>query len=188
MTSLFKAPQIGEPRATGVKNGGVTSYETRILQPVSRIVGESFTSGKQIEFRYRSSSSSFFNPRETKLAVKYKLKFGPVTDATNTNAGEHSDDGEHSRRLVPIGDAKSDNHSLRQVNIPLASALTSGAMIEKEAGDTVTLTLFYRSVENGSLGDIVELPANTIDDEDGSVDEFGAWTNDSRCTLYIELE
>ena len=100
----------------------------------------------------------------------------------------HSDDGEHSRRLVPIGDAKSDNHSLRQLNIPLASALTSGTMIEKEAGDTVTVTLFYRSVENGSLGDIVELPANTIDDEDGSVDEFGAWTNDSRCTLYIELE
>ena len=100
----------------------------------------------------------------------------------------HSDDGEHSRRLVPIGDAKSDNHSLRQVNIPLASALTSGAMIEKEAGDTVTVTLFYRSVKNGSLGDIVELPANTVNAEDGGIDAYGAWTNDSRCTLYIELE
>ena len=88
--------------------------------------------------------------------------------------------------MVPIGDAKSDNHSLRQVNIPLASALTSGTMIEKEAGDTVTVTLFYRSVENGSLGDIVELPANVSDGEGGTT--FGAWTNDSRCTLYIELE
>eukprot|EP01046_Picozoa_sp_COSAG06_P001973 COSAG06_NODE_66_length_26393_cov_6.455161_16_plen_277_part_00 len=27
MTTLFKSPQIGEPRATGVKNGGVQSYD-----------------------------------------------------------------------------------------------------------------------------------------------------------------
>ena len=39
MTTLFKAPQIGEPRSTGVKNGGVTSYDTRIIAPTSRIVG-----------------------------------------------------------------------------------------------------------------------------------------------------
>eukprot|EP01044_Picomonas_judraskeda_P007692 COSAG03_NODE_840_length_5665_cov_6.639957_1_plen_43_part_10 len=43
MTTLFKAPQIGEPRSVGVKNGGVTSYDTRIVKPVSRIVGDSVT-------------------------------------------------------------------------------------------------------------------------------------------------
>ena len=36
MTTLFKAPQIGEPRSVGVKNGGVTSYDTRIVKPVTR--------------------------------------------------------------------------------------------------------------------------------------------------------
>ena len=76
MTTLFKAPQIGEPRSVGVKNGGVTSYDTRIVHPVTRIVGDSFESGKQIEFRWRSSSGQYHNPRETKLGVRYKVKFG----------------------------------------------------------------------------------------------------------------
>eukprot|EP01050_Picozoa_sp_SAG11_P030341 SAG11_NODE_8935_length_961_cov_1.055684_2_plen_34_part_01 len=34
MTTLFKAPQIGEPRATGVKNGGVQSHDQRVIHPV----------------------------------------------------------------------------------------------------------------------------------------------------------
>ena len=76
MTTLFKAPQIGEPRSVGVKNGGVTSYDTRIVHPVTRIVGDSFESGKQIEFRWRSSSGQYHNPRETKLGVRYRVKFG----------------------------------------------------------------------------------------------------------------
>ena len=83
MTTLFKAPQIGEPRSVGVKNGGVTSYDTRIIAPTSRIVGDSVESGKQVSFRWRSSSSAYHNPRETKLAVRYKLKFGPLTGAGN---------------------------------------------------------------------------------------------------------
>ena len=77
MTTLFKAPQIGEPRSVGVKNGGVTSYDTRIVKPVSRIVGDSVTPGTQVEFRWRSSSSAYHNPRETKLAIKYQVMFGP---------------------------------------------------------------------------------------------------------------
>ena len=83
MTTLFKAPQIGEPRSVGVKNGGVTSYDTRIIAPTSRIVGDSVESGKQVQFRWRSSSSAFHNPRETKLAVRYKLKFGPLAGVGN---------------------------------------------------------------------------------------------------------
>lgn len=33
---------------------------------------------KQVEFRWRSSSGQYHTPRETKLAVRYKLKFGPA--------------------------------------------------------------------------------------------------------------
>ena len=79
MTTLFKAPQIGEPRSVGVKNGGVTSYSRRTVAPVTRIVGDAFIPGQQVEFRWRSSSSEYFNPRETKIAVRYKLRFGPET-------------------------------------------------------------------------------------------------------------
>ena len=79
MTTLFKAPQIGEPRSVGVKNGGVTSYSRRTVAPVTRIVGDAFIPGQQIEWRWRSSSSEYFNPRETKIAVRYKLRFGPET-------------------------------------------------------------------------------------------------------------
>ena len=86
---------------------------------------------------------------------------------------------------MPIGDAKSGNHSLRALNIPLFTSADDGVTI-REAGDEITVTLYYRSVENGSLGDIVPLVANESDGEGGTT--FGAWTNDSRCTLYIDLE
>lgn len=99
----------------------------------------------------------------------------------------HSDADEHRGRLVPIGDAKSGNHSLRSLSLPLFTS-TDGGAVTRDAGSDITVTLYYRSVESGSLGDIVELTANTIDDEDGSVDEYGPWTNDSRCTLYIDLQ
>ena len=91
MTTLFKAPQIGEPRSTGVKNGGVTSYDTRIVKPVSRIVGDSVTPGTQVEFRWRSSSSAYHNPRETKLAVKYQVMLGPTTNDAGVTAGATND-------------------------------------------------------------------------------------------------
>jgi hypothetical protein len=91
MTTLFKAPQIGEPRSTGVKNGGVTSYDTRIVKPVSRIVGDAVTPGQQVEFRWRSSSSAYHNPRETKLAVKYQVMLGPTTNDAGVTAGATND-------------------------------------------------------------------------------------------------
>ena len=95
MTTLFKAPQIGEPRSVGVKNQGVTSYDTRRVAPVSRIVGDAFEPGKQIEFRWRSSSGQYHNPRETKLAVRYKLKLGPPTvPAGETDGALAGVDGE----------------------------------------------------------------------------------------------
>ena len=87
MTTLFKAPQIGEPRATGVKNGGVQSYDQRVIHPVSRIVDDAFTPGKQIEFRWRSDSSNYWNPRETKLAVKFKVMVAPVEVASDETEG-----------------------------------------------------------------------------------------------------
>jgi hypothetical protein len=83
MTTLFKAPQIGEPRSVGVKNGGVTSYDTHIIASVSRIVSDAVESGKQVQFRWRSSSGSYHNPRETKLGVRYKLKFGSMAGASD---------------------------------------------------------------------------------------------------------
>ena len=97
----------------------------------------------------------------------------------------HNDDGEHPRHLVPIGDAKTGNHSLRSVNIPLF-VNADGATVTREVGYNITVSLYYRSVETGSLGDILPLPANVSDGEGGTT--YGAWTKDSRCTLYIDLQ
>ena len=89
MTTLFRAPRIQSPRSVGVKNGGVTSYETSIIHPVTRIVGDAFEAGKQVEFRWRSSSSRYHNPRETKLGVRYRIKFGNrVGDGAGALTGE----------------------------------------------------------------------------------------------------
>eukprot|EP01043_Picozoa_sp_COSAG02_P075249 COSAG02_NODE_15431_length_1172_cov_1.014911_2_plen_158_part_01 len=98
MTSLFKPPQINEPRSTGVKNQGVSSYDTRIIQPVSRIVGSAVKPGTQVQFRFRSSSNSWYNPRETKLAVRYKFKFAPQTVGAGT---EHQLNPVAGKSIVP---------------------------------------------------------------------------------------
>jgi hypothetical protein len=85
MTTLFKAPTVGEPRATGPKNGGVSSYESDVVRPVTTIRGADFAPGKQLEFRMRSTSTRWINWRESKLLVRYKVAFGPdpiITDAT----------------------------------------------------------------------------------------------------------
>ena len=85
MTTLFKAPAIGEPRATGPKNGGVSAYESDVVRPVTTIRGADFAPGKQLEFRMRSTSTRWINWRESKLLVRYKVAFGPdpiITDST----------------------------------------------------------------------------------------------------------
>ena len=55
----------------------------------------------------------------------------------------------------------------------------------------MTARLYYRSVEDGTLGDIVPLEGNvvTVDGEGTSSEtQIGGWSNDARLTLYIDLE
>lgn len=94
-----------------------------------------------------------------------------------------SEDDFAPRTLIPIGDAKTDRHELRTVNLPIAST----GDYTLEAGTTITARLFYRSVKNGSFGDITELPVRVPDGEGGET-TTAAWANDSRLTLYIELQ
>ena len=83
MSSSWSAPTLGESRATGLKNNGVSEYGVDVIQPVTSIVKEQFQSGKQIEFRLRSSASRWLNWRETKLMVRYRVAFGPRTGNAN---------------------------------------------------------------------------------------------------------
>jgi len=108
MTTLFKAPSIGEPRATGPKNGGVSAYESDVVRPVTTIRGADFAPGKQLEFRMRSTSTRWINWRESKLMVRYKVAFGPdpiVTDPTalsQTNGTPNTTNGAAcTRRTMP---------------------------------------------------------------------------------------
>ena len=61
MSSSWSAPILGEARATGLKNNGVSEYGVDVIQPVTSIVKEQFQPGKQIEFRLRSSASRWLN-------------------------------------------------------------------------------------------------------------------------------
>ena len=100
-----------------------------------------------------------YTSNRTAYAPLYADIGGIADDGQVNFYTSHSDAGEHRGRLVPIGDAKSGNHSLRALNIPLFTSANDGVTI-REAGDEITVTLYYRSVENGSLGDIVPLVAN----------------------------
>ena len=52
---------------------------------------------------------------------------------------------------------------LRSLNVPLASG-----DFELPAGTTITMRLYYRSVQNDTFGDIVPMPASASDGEPGS--------------------
>jgi hypothetical protein len=75
MATIFSAPTIGEPRAVGIKNGGIQQVETDIVRPMSRLSTDDDTwqAGKQMEFRWRSDSSRYWSPRDTRLYVKYMV-------------------------------------------------------------------------------------------------------------------
>jgi hypothetical protein len=51
MTTIFSAPTVGDPCATGIKNGGIKSFESDIVYPVSQLVNDQFKAGRQLEFR-----------------------------------------------------------------------------------------------------------------------------------------
>eukprot|EP01046_Picozoa_sp_COSAG06_P054864 COSAG06_NODE_9901_length_1793_cov_1.151122_1_plen_73_part_10 len=73
MSTGFSAPTVGESRATGIKNSGISEFGVDVIQPVTSITGAQFPPGKQLEFRIRSSASRYLNWRETKLLVRYKV-------------------------------------------------------------------------------------------------------------------
>eukprot|EP01047_Picozoa_sp_COSAG01_P073496 COSAG01_NODE_12003_length_1818_cov_1.761489_2_plen_426_part_01 len=79
MATIFSAPTIGDPRATGIKNGGIKAFESDIVYPMSRLStdDDTWSAGKQMEFRWRSDSNRFWSPKDTRLYVKYKLEFAP---------------------------------------------------------------------------------------------------------------
>ena len=70
MATIFSAPQIGDPRATGIKNGGIKAFESDIVYPVSRLTTPdgTWSGGKQLEFRLyfldlANAAASGFNAR-----------------------------------------------------------------------------------------------------------------------------
>lgn len=95
-----------------------------------------------------------------------------------------ADDGIPLRTLIPIGSAGPTGTSvpsIRNLNIPIGSG-----DFRLAAGTTLTVRLFYRSVEDGVYGPIVQLPAESSDGYTTTTP--GAWSNDCRCTLYIDLQ
>ena len=108
---------------------------------------------------------------------------GLVDDAAVRFYSSH-DDGIPLRTLIPVGSAGSTGtyvSGVRELNVPLASGnFTLGA------GSTITVRMFYRSVEDGTYGDVVPMLASTSDGEGGTTP--GAWSDDCRCTLYIDLQ
>ena len=85
MATIFSAPQVGEARATGIHERGIKAFESDIVYPVSRLTtpDNTWSGGKQLEFRWRSDSSRFWSPRDTRLYVKYKVGFGPKAGQAN---------------------------------------------------------------------------------------------------------
>ena len=90
------------------------------------------------------------------------------------------DDGLAPKTLIPLGDASTSG--LRTLSLPFGS----GPFV-LNAGSTITAKLYYRSVEDGTLGDVVPISGNVVDNG-GIETNIGGWSKDARCTLYIDLQ
>jgi hypothetical protein len=88
MATVFSAPEINSAESVGVKSGGIKAFDTDVIRPVSNLIRDEFSGSKQLEFRWRSDSSRFFSPKDTKLKVEYELAFCKTT-------GAFADDTEH---------------------------------------------------------------------------------------------
>eukprot|EP01047_Picozoa_sp_COSAG01_P013876 COSAG01_NODE_663_length_14420_cov_77.011382_6_plen_562_part_00 len=88
MATVFSAPEIGSAESVGVKSGGIRAYDVDVIRPVSNLIRDEFSGSKQLEFRWRSDSSRFFSPKDTKLKVEYEIAFCKT-------AGSFADNTEH---------------------------------------------------------------------------------------------
>jgi len=89
MATVFSAPEIGSAQAVGIKNSGIREFTHDVINPVSRIERDQFTGSKQLEFRWRSDSSRFWSPRDSKLKVTYDVAFASTAgsfDKPNVSA------------------------------------------------------------------------------------------------------
>eukprot|EP01047_Picozoa_sp_COSAG01_P051065 COSAG01_NODE_5225_length_4401_cov_24.113901_4_plen_553_part_00 len=89
MATVFSAPEINSAESVGIKSGGIRAYDTDVIRPVSNLIRDEFSGSKQLEFRWRSDSSRFFSPKDTKLKVEYELAFCKT-------AGTFADNSEHN--------------------------------------------------------------------------------------------
>ena len=88
MSAPWQAPTADDPRAVGLKNGGLREITTDIIYPVSRAEKGSFQSGVQQEFRWRSDSSRHWLPRESRLLCEIEFAFGE-TALTGTGTADN---------------------------------------------------------------------------------------------------
>jgi hypothetical protein len=88
MSILLVHLEIGSAESVGVKAGGIMAFDQDTIRPVSNLIRDEFSGSKQLEFRFRSDSSRFFSPKDTKLKVEYELAFCKT-------AGSFADNTEH---------------------------------------------------------------------------------------------
>ena len=82
---VFNAPSIGSPRALVSRAGNTAGTSTDIIYPVSRLTHGSFSSGKTLEFNFRSDKHRHVLLRSTRLVVHMEHIFGEV-DTTSESA------------------------------------------------------------------------------------------------------
>eukprot|EP01047_Picozoa_sp_COSAG01_P026669 COSAG01_NODE_1727_length_9370_cov_10.117736_1_plen_91_part_10 len=88
MSAPWTAPLATDPRAVGLKNGGLREITHDIINVVSRAERGAFQSGVQQELRWRSDSSRMWLPRESRLVSTIEFKFGETAltgSGANTN-------------------------------------------------------------------------------------------------------
>jgi hypothetical protein len=112
MSAPWTAPTADSPAAVGLKNGGLREITTDIIYPVSRAEKGSFQSGVQQEFRWRSDSSRYWLPRESRLYAEIEFAFG---ETALTGSGVQSNNffaiGKKAPKTVPAGYVAGTEHS-----------------------------------------------------------------------------
>lgn len=108
---VFNAPKIGSPRAIQSRYGNTSGTSTDIVYPVSRLTHGAFSSGKTIEFNFRSDKHRHALLRSSRLVVHMEHMFGEV-DSTCDKVTGPKDQAKGSRPSKSIMYATMPNTTL----------------------------------------------------------------------------
>ena len=132
----FSAPEIGDPRAIGSKNGPLSATSTDVIYPVSKLVDGEFQPGRTLEFNFKSDAHRHVNLRNSRLFMQWEIAYGEVNETASETSGANAFKAKDGAFARPAS-------SLRMTALPGAACFDSQVRFTQNAVTLESVPNFY---------------------------------------------